>query len=481
MSTGLEPDTRFPAASELRSTALPLTRPVLLIPAAVSNRPHRLNTVLGWLLIGVLALAPIPLGSNRPAFWTIWATVVGFLALCYGIALFVLQAPARLPVRRFWPEAAAFCLLLVWMIVQILPIGRWLPDGLTLVPMLGTNSMSLSLDPGSTMTTLLNFATYGLLFFLVAQVGANRRRARAMLFSLFLVVVAFAVYGLVSLVQLGDTLLGFEKLSYKGVATGTFVNRNSFATFLAAGLAMGMPLLLDDQGRRRNIGQFGTWLQPALVLLGLLFIAATLLSTSSRMGAAAGLAGFAISLALSFVKAEKARARWWVLAVLIGAAIVVAILYGAGTLERSLLTDGDSAREEIYRQIWPAIFERPLTGFGGGSFPSVFPAFQQSPLGANDTVWDKAHSTYLSLWFELGLIGGSIPLLIVAALSLRALRGFGDPSSRAVSIAAIAITVVFAIHSLVDFSAEIMANAFLFTAVLALGAAGTGPSRAGER
>jgi O-antigen ligase len=179
--------------------------------------------------------------------------------------------------------------------------------------------------------------------------------------------------------------------------------------------------------------------------------------------------------------AERTRARWWVLAILVGAAAVVAVLYGADTLERSLLTDGDPGREELYRQVWPPILERPLTGYGGGSFATVFPTLQHAPLGANDTVWDKAHSTYLSLWFELGLIAGSIPLVIIAALSFRAMRNLGDPSSRGISIATIAVTVVFAVHALADFSAEIMANAFLFTAVLALGAAGTGKSRAGER
>jgi len=477
MSADLQPTPLFPAAPDLRARGRQLT-PVAPIPAAVSSAPHRLNTVLGWLLIVVLALAPIPLASNRPAFWTIWATVIGLLSVGYGIALILLRAPARLPMLRFWPEVAGFGLLIGWLLVQMLPIGRWLPGALT-APGIGTSAKSVSLDPGSTLMTLLNFATYGLLFALVAQVGANRRRARTMLFALFLVIAAFAVYGIVSLVQLGDTLLGFEKLHYKGVATGTFVNRNSFATFLASGLAVGVPLLLDNPGRHRSLGQLRTWIRPALVLLGMLFIAATLLATDSRMGAAAGLAGLVVALTLSFLKGEKTRARWWLLAILVGAAAIVAVLYGAGTLERSLLTDDDAGRGELYRQVWPTILERPFTGYGGGSFATVFPAIQQAPLGANDTVWDKAHSTYLSLWFEMGVIAGSLPLLIIATLLFRAVRGLGDQSSRSVSIAAIAVTVVFALHSAVDFSAEIMANAFLFTAVLALGASGA--ALAGER
>jgi O-antigen ligase len=97
--------------------------------------------------------------------------------------------------------------------------------------------------------------------------------------------------------------------------------------------------------------------------------------------------------------------------------------------------------------------------------------FQHAPL-AGDTLWDKAHSTYLALWFELGIIAGTFPMLVVAGLLFRAILGLWDTSSRMISAAAIAVIAVFSIHSVVDFSAEIMADAFLFTAILALGAAG---------
>lgn len=472
MSIGSGPDMRFPDGMDLRPTASLHQRAAAPIPADVSNAPHRVNSVLGGLLIAVMALAPIPLGSNRPAFWTIWAAIIGLLALGYGIALIAVRGSARLPLGRFWPEATCFFLLILWLVAQILPIGRWLPASLTIAPAIGTPTMSLSLDPGSTTMTLLNFATYGLLFFLFAQVAANRRRARSLLLALFTVVAVFAIYGLISLVQLGDTILGFEKLYYKGNATGTFVNRNSFGTFLAAGLAMGVPLLLDNQGRARSLGQLRTWIQPALVLSGMAFIGAALLATNSRMGATAGLAGTLVGLLLSLIGGEKGRARWWFAGILVAAGAIVAAFFGTRTIERFIFDQEVIGRPELHLQVWEAIWQRPLTGFGGGSFASVFPAFQHAPLGSTDAVWDRAHSTYLALWFELGLVAGTLPLVIIAGLVVRALGRLTDPSSRGVSIAAISVAVVFGLHSLVDFSAEIMADAFLLTAVLALGAAG---------
>ena len=151
-------------------------------------------------------------------------------------------------------------------------------------------------------------------------------------------------------------------------------------------------------------------------------------------------------------------------------------VFGATLVERLVLTPGvDQTRVEAHRLIWAAILERPWFGYGARSFPTAFQLFQAPPL-STEFVWNNSHSTYLALWFELGLIAGTIPLLIVGLLGVRAARSARDPSSTATSIAAIGTIVVFAVHSLLDFSAEIEANAFLFTVILALGAAG-GASR----
>ena len=43
--------------------------------------------VLAGLVVVVIALAPLPLGSNRPLFWLLWAAILGLLGLAYGIAV----------------------------------------------------------------------------------------------------------------------------------------------------------------------------------------------------------------------------------------------------------------------------------------------------------------------------------------------------------------------------------------------------------
>ena len=81
---------------------------------------------------------------------------------------------------------------------------------------------------------------------------------------------------------------------------------------------------------------------------------------------------------------------------------------------------------------------------------------------------EQAHSTYLALWAEFGFLFGSLPLLIVLAAAIRLLAS----RLSGLCLAAIGVIVVAAVHSIVDFSLEIEAVAFIFVAVvfLAIGA-----------
>ena len=462
----------FPALPAERSVlrGTPSTPPPLQLRA--ENSQHRLNSWYAFALMTTLVVAVIPLGSNRPAFWAIWGGVVGLMGLGYVAGLKLLGGAPRVGLRQFWPEALLLLGLCLYLVFQILPIGQWLPQ--SILAQDGTRIVvnTFSFDPGSTWLELVQFASFGLLFFLVAQVAANRRRARRLLLVLLVIIAGFAGYGLLSLTQLGDTLLGFEKQAYVGFATGTFVNRNSFATFLASGLALGAPQLLEVLTDRSRQTLPARLVRGGAIFFCVVVILAALFATGSRMGALAAALGVVIPAVLALRRTSRAGA-----VILIGgfaAAVILIGIYGTGLLERLVFTRGlDQGRVDLHRQVWAAILERPWFGYGGGSFASVFPVFQQpSPLG--DRIWDYAHSTYLALWFELGLVAGSIPVAIVALLVARTLGALKEKSNTIISLATIGVAVVFAAHSVIDFSAEIEANAFLLIVVLALGATGRG-------
>lgn len=463
---------------QVEARVIPLTRPSSGSSThATGGTQHKLNGLLGWGLLLVLALAPIPLASNRPVFWCLWAIVVGTIGMLYFSRLWTLDVAARMPLGRMPLEALLFFTFIAFAIAQIIPLGGLLAPFNQIKLLDGTvvGTPTLSLDSGSSLYALMTFLTYGVFYLLFAQVVVNRSRARFMVRALFIVISLFAVYALVSLTQLGDTLLGFEKVAYQGYATGTFVNRNSFATFLAVGATLGVTILLDTltvQGRR-TLAQ--RWSAAIACLMGLAFIGAALFATGSRMGVFVGLAG-SLAVVVGWVFAGNGRKQLKLLLglalLLLAGAIVGIMAFGETLLTRLIFVRDEAGRGQLYDQIIPLIRDRLWFGHGGGSFATVFPAFQRLPLSA-DVVFDNAHSTYLALWFEYGVIAGSIPLVIIALLAARAMRNLTQPDNSLAAIASLGVTIVFAIHSLVDFSAEMQANALLFCATLALGAAGT--------
>jgi O-antigen ligase len=444
--------------------------------ARLGSQQHRLNGALSFALGLVIVVSPILLASNRPAFWTLWATVVGIAGALYAVRLYMLDVPARVPLTRMWFETTLFGLLCAFIIVQMLPVADLfalfgLPvDHVTALDGTAIPAASLSLDTGASAMTLLNFATYGVFVFLAAQALVNRGRARFFVVLLFGVITAEAVYALVSLTQLGDTLLFFDKEAYKGVATGTFINRNSFATFLACGVSIGTALLLTLNTTTRTLTVSQRISRTATYVGATVIIAAALLATGSRMGMVVGFVGLLVtSGAWALLGGERGRLK--VALSIVGASVLgfVALftLFGDTVLTRLIFDGGEEGRAALYQQVWQYVLQRPWTGYGAGSFASVYPAFQ-TLVDQGDYLYDRAHSTYLSLWFEQGLVVGSLPLVIIGAVCIRAVASMRQPENVLGALVTLGVTAVFAVHSLVDFSAEMQANAFVFCVALAL-------------
>jgi O-antigen ligase len=446
-----------------------------------TDAQQRLNSALAIVLVAIVALAPIPLGSNRPFFWGLWAGVLGLVAAIYAIALLTSGEPLRFSLRRLALPAMLTLGLAGFLVVQSLPfVSTTFTTGLG-EPL---TSNSLSIAPGSTWLMLLQWLTYALFFALMLQVCVNRARARTVGLALLFIITAYAAYGLVALTMLGDTLLVFEKWAYSGFATGTFVNRNSYATFLAFGLVLGVVFTgreIVTAGATHKGRLF--WGKAPVYLACTGLILAALLASGSRMGLAAGILGSGAAVVMAMGKgAGRSRPGFMLLAVLpVILAVAVLVLYGASTMERLGSVENDAnVRGDLYAQVMGMIVQRPWLGYGGGSFELAYPLYHVLPVSP-DLVWDRAHSTYLSLWAELGLIAGSVPILLITLFAFEALwlylRRSGDWAAPA---AAVCVTLVAAIHSLVDFSLEMQANTLLFLAILAIGIARRPDVPAGE-
>lgn len=444
------------------------------------------DRALGAAIIVLTMVAPLPFGSNHPVLWLLGTLLIGMVLALYSGLL--------IKNGRIWPGTmtgatgamSAAGVYLAWVSLQGLPLS-WL--GLdpfqTMLPSDETVLVhdTISLTPGSSRIAAIRIAGYGALFFLAIQMAADRGYARRLARALTVCLTAWAIYGALAVTTFDDTILIFEKWAYEGVATGPFVNRNSFATFLAFGFCMAGGLAAGrlmsrraGPGRTRRTRSLARMLERRrmeglMMALAALILFAVLLRTGSRMGVLSGLAGGSLTLGLVIGNRSKLRpsqmARFAIAGTLL--ATLALILFGNILFDRlgSLERDAD-IRIALYKQIGQMIALKPWTGWGLDGFETSFRAIRTLPV-STDLSWDRAHSTYLALWAEAGLLAGSIPPLLMLAAFVACLRAALTRHSDVVlpAIGAGAL-LVGGIHSTVDFGLEMLANVWLLLVIVAL-------------
>ncbi len=269
------------------------------IQASAHERIGRLSHSAAFILfLAIIALAPLPFGSNRPVTWTLLEAALGCALLLWTIA--ATMAPRRaigVPLRRYALPLGCFLTLVVWFLIQAMPITSnawhhpvWQMARAALDrPVTG----HISADPQGTLSQTVRFMSYGAAFFLAAHFSTSQRKRQRMLLTLALSGVGYATYGLV--VHFGgyDSILWYPRWSYHDSLTATFVNRNSFATY--AGLvilvligqlwrsvrkAQSVSGRSFEQGHRLNELAARTW--PSVI--GIIVVFMALLLTQSRGG-----------------------------------------------------------------------------------------------------------------------------------------------------------------------------------------------------
>jgi hypothetical protein len=212
-----------------------------VVAAAVESTPRArsLTAALKWLLSVTLALAPLPLASARPLPWSVLALVIGsLLLLSLGCELFDRTSSAAMTLLR--TPALLGGLVAAWIVVQSLPLRDaaqlsplW---NLTAQTLGGPVQPSISLDREDSISHLLRLLTYAGSFLVAWRVARRSDSAQVVLRTIGVVAAAYSLYGLVVYFSGNTSILWFSKWAYRTDLTSTFVNRNSFATFIGLGL-----------------------------------------------------------------------------------------------------------------------------------------------------------------------------------------------------------------------------------------------------
>lgn len=431
----------------------------------------------------------------------------------------VRQAGASLSRLLYQPRLYA-CAFLGFAAIQVMPLPRRIAghispgliafhDRFALAPLpwsepLLTDSqaalpggcIALSIYPYRTHNELFKAVAYASAFLLVTGCLGGERPTRRLAYTVALIGTCVAALGLYQYFAWGNQIYGFWQSKFRGVsarACGPFVNSNHFANYLAmtAPLAFalccshlsGRPLSVERKARpkRRFTERPGMAIrsggfQPvgsALLLVATFTIVAALFLSLSRGGVLAFLIATTVFVTLSVWQRRGRKARS---VVLLALALVWTIGLHAGgrdlfaRFDRVLDNPGaPGTRPVLWRQTMKICRDFPVLGVGLGCFENVFPLYK--PQGMGDQEFIKAHNDYLHVFAEMGILGVSSLcafLLSILGPAWRTVAATNMVRRTWMLVGLLASCAAVLVHSVVDFSLQIPANALLFSVILGL-------------
>ena len=464
-------------------------------PKTVAAPAGRVATIeqfiFGAAILGV-AWVPFWLGSNREIAWLINAGYFGTLVLLLEAVFLIGRRAHPVALKRVAYPAAIFALICLWVLFQA---STWIPAWLeNPIYQYGRETFnidilgSITINRGLTYWALLRLLTQGAVFWLFLQLCRSPQRAHWTVQAVALIGMAYAIYGIVAFFVFPGTILWLTKYAYLDSVTSTFVNRNSYATYVGIGLIAALACTFSAYVRSANFvgrsalrraisfvaataGPAGWWLVGSFVL-GL-----ALVRTGSRGGILASVAGMVALVLLTTMRGRNAIAATASLLGLLAAGVAIFVFgdFFAGRLLELGLNSAD--RLAVYKLTIVSILDAPWKGFGYGTFEYVFPMYRDNSLSPYG-VWDKAHNTYLEIIQGLGIPIAALFFAMLLILVVRVGRAaLTRRSSATAALVAVSATVIVALHSFVDFSMQIQAVALTWTALLAAGVAQSWSSR----
>lgn len=445
--------------------------------------------VIFWLLVGGLAWTPYWYASNDLPAWGINAVLFPTLAVFYELLLVVRGRQHPVPAHAIGMSAALFASVVGWIVVQNAtwtptiwhhPIWSMAEDALK-----KTVEGSISVNRDATTLALVRLLTAASVFWAALQLGRNPQRASWFMRAIAVIICGYCAYGLIELAVLHSKIT-----AGRSFVSSTFVNRVHFAAYAGVGLVIvcghilklywrevageggslrvRLAMFLEHSGQRAAL-----WVTSGFVI----FVA--LLLAGSRGGIVASGVGIAALITLSLARREGRTGGHYIIGILLGVAVVAAILLTFGDAFFAQFTEKgvtDKNRFAVYMAVARSIWDAPLLGYGYGNFADVFPMFRDRSLSESG-VWEQAHNTYLEVFQGLGLIFGLALILSVALLVAICFQGAAKRRDAMIPCVAISVAILLGAHSLVDFTLQIQAVTLTFMAILGVGVAQSQSSR----
>lgn len=407
-----------------------------------------------WFIFGcvcvLLVVVPLVKGGNSEG--------VRSLTVCVAIAACCIQF--RISISK---GSRVYPWVLVWIVVAILTTLQVFPGVGNLVSSLSAIAC-IKCENSSITGSLVDTLSYSAVFTAywgIAWVVSNMTKYRVNLLALLLLILGFsqALYGVVSFVSGQVTILGiWDKEHYRGVATGSFVNRNHFSGFLELTWCFGLALLLSISADRKN-----SLMTYSMMICYSLVLGVGVLSSSSRLGMLSAIIGVVVLMVLSQrkkIKQLESKSNAKAICVAVFVVIYAMVWYGLGELiERSfhLVNDGRFL-------IWESLAAYPVSvwlfGIGAGNFMDAYKLIRD--INMQGGVFAELHSDILEFVLNFGVVGaGCIMASILVWFVKLKPRNWG-----LLQLGALSAVIAMMVHSFGDFNLQIPGVAVVFWAMV---------------
>jgi O-antigen ligase len=429
----------------------------------------------------VVLTSAISFGSNVPWAWNFYSLLVSVFFLFYCIIAFMRESFFWVPSRLILISCLLFVIPLLWAVVQVSDnvFLSWRHPFWDLAAQIlpSINHTFISLTPEDTVSAIFRLLSYGLVFFISLQFNRQADVAEFTFNSIAYFGFALAVYGLIIYFGNFNSILWFEKKAYLGFVTSTFVNRNSYATYagivvlctfplmlhkVQSGIKYGLKTLYSKQYFIEQVLIEG-WLPLIMIITG----STALLLTQSRGGALSALVSVLVVFLMLVFSRRVSINVLSILFVMFMSLISWFAFQGSidKLVERiDLISIYPDERLTVYRLVTDAISTNPWLGMGYGSFERSFKLYRDQSISS---YFDKAHNTYLENIFELGFLQDlalNLSILVLVSICIRGVwvrrRNWIYP------LLGVAVSVLVATHSMLDFSLQIPAISYLYALIM---------------
>jgi O-antigen ligase len=314
-------------------------------------------------------------------------------------ALFTLAAVAIVRQRlvlRIHPVGALLAAVVIWGLIQV--------------------AAGITVDAQRTLESSLHWAANGAAFSLALWFAQDRTLRQKFLTAQLIFALLVAIGAVIALFTIGSL--------------GPFVYRNQFAAFLEPALGLAIAAALADRKR------------PVLWILIAAALFASVIAAGSRAGSIICLTMLIAMPSFAYFRGVIS-ARLLVRVALLGTAAALALVAVAGwqtIWDRLQEPNPYSLRAELNRSSFEMIRDRPLMGFGLGTWSSAYPKYARFD---NGTFVNQAHDDWAQWAVEGGVPLFLLMLAVVAMLAPAAAR----------SLWGIGVIAVF-VHAIIDYPFE---------------------------